>query len=272
MAVRRTEQGDSADDGNLHGSISRRSTARREWRSAVPELSQLIHRISPALSIAFLFTASAAGQSIGTSTAPLVSAPGFAGPGSLRGNPAPVDQSWRYYGLRNGPRVEFTDARVGIWNWGWAGTPAASGSFWTNGLSLYGPPVPTYAPVPGTFGGADAHRFYINPPVFGFGLNPLGYRSPSPAPVPLPPPTSARCARLEVKLPSTDAEVWVNETKTSALGAARSFESPDLVENTSYEYKLVARWVQDGESKAESRTISVTAGVTRLVDFTKPKE
>src|SRR5436190_23532347 len=33
--------------------------------------------------------------------------------------------------------------------------PGAYNGFWSNGLSLYGPPVPTYVTVPGTFGGAD---------------------------------------------------------------------------------------------------------------------
>ena len=39
---------------------------------------------------------------------------------------------------------------------GYFGYPGAFGSFWTNGRSLYGPPVATGAPVPGSFGGSDA--------------------------------------------------------------------------------------------------------------------
>lgn len=50
----------------------------------------------------------------------------------------------------------------GLWGWGW--WPGAAGSFWTNGSSLYGPPVPTFAPVPGTFGAADDSRRLANGP------------------------------------------------------------------------------------------------------------
>jgi hypothetical protein len=39
---------------------------------------------------------------------------------------------------------------------GYFGYPGAFGSFWTNGRSLYGPPVATGAPIPGSFGGSDA--------------------------------------------------------------------------------------------------------------------
>lgn len=39
---------------------------------------------------------------------------------------------------------------------GFYGYPGAFGSFWTNGQSLYGPPVATGAPIPGSFGGSDA--------------------------------------------------------------------------------------------------------------------
>ncbi len=46
---------------------------------------------------------------------------------------------------------------------GFYGYPGAFGSFWTNGQSLYGPPVATGAPVPGSFGGSDARYNYSSP-------------------------------------------------------------------------------------------------------------
>jgi uncharacterized protein (TIGR03000 family) len=58
-----------------------------------------------------------------------------------------------YYGPRAWPWYG-----PGLYGWGWPWWPGAAGSFWTNGLSLAGPPVPTFAPVPGVFGGGDAHR------------------------------------------------------------------------------------------------------------------
>jgi uncharacterized protein (TIGR03000 family) len=65
-----------------------------------------------------------------------------------------------------GPRV-WPWFGPGLWGWGWWPWwwSGAAGSFWTNGLSLYGPPVPTFAPVPGVFGAGDAHRQLASGPV-----------------------------------------------------------------------------------------------------------
>lgn len=249
----------------------------------MPDVHYLFHRITPALPVALMLCATGvSAQPLFTPGAGLVSPPGLVGPGpNCRRDPGP-GVGWSYYGVNEGPTTQFTDMRVGIWNWGWGGFPARGGSFWTNGLSLYGPPIPTYAPIPGSFGGSDAHRFYMNPPTLGFGLNALGYRSAFPRlatpsvsvhpSVALPAPTSPQCARLEVRLPCADAEVWVNHAKTNTTGAARSFESPELTDGREYGYEVIARWVENGQPKAESRSVNVTAGQTRLVDFNQPKE
>ncbi|QEL20094.1 TIGR03000 domain-containing protein [Limnoglobus roseus] len=66
---------------------------------------------------------------------------------------------WNYYGLPYGPYAY--------------GYPSALGTQWSNGHSLYGPPIPTFGPTPGAFGGGDAHRGHYT---YGF----LGNYSPSP--------------------------------------------------------------------------------------------
>ena len=243
------------------------------------DVRHLFHRITPALPIAILLSSAVHAQPIGLSPGtPLVGRSTFSGPGpNLRRDCGP-GVGWSYYGVRGGPSTAFTDWRVGVWNWGWGGFPAANGSFWTNGLSLYGPPVPTYAPVPGSFGGTDAHRVYMNPPIFGYGLTAWGYRSayarlatPSvsvhPPATALPAPTSAGCARVEVRLAHPDAELWVNHAKTTATGVERSFETPELSEGKRHSYELIARWTVNGEPKAESRTVQVERGKTVLVSF-----
>jgi uncharacterized protein (TIGR03000 family) len=230
------------------------------------------------------------------SRGPLFDRPALTGPGpgwrDKQELAAAVDasagQPWSYYGLSSGPR---TSVGIGVWpgQFGFGGWPAAGGGFWTNGLSLYGPPVPTYGPVPGTFGGGDAHRFYSNPPLFGFGLNYFGYRSPSPrlanptvnvyppGQEPPPhrlfrsPPSNARCARVEVALPHPDADIWLNATAMKGTGTERAFESPELEAGKTYQYEVVARWRQDGREKAEARTLTVAPGQTVLADFTRAK-
>jgi hypothetical protein len=57
--------------------------------------------------------------------------------------------------------------------------------FWSNGYSLYGPPVPTYGIVPGTFGGSD-QRLYPLPPMWFGGPTFLAVPPPI-GPPPMPP-------------------------------------------------------------------------------------
>jgi len=170
--------------------------------------------------------------------------------------------------------------------WGWFGNyPAANGSFWTNGLTLYGPPVPTFGVVPGSFGGSDAHRVLTQPPIGSgiFGVGIYGYRNLPPRPAPRtiylepppppsvtaggPPPIAARAARITVRLPQPNATLWIDKKETRSTGSERTFESPELADGQTFEYKLIARWISNGQEKAESRTVTVTAGQSMTVDF-----
>lgn len=60
--------------------------------------------------------------------------------------------------------------------------PGVYRGFYSNGFSLYGPPVPTYAPVPGVFGGSDQRSYGLPPNLIrpGFSLRPTPWNQPSP--------------------------------------------------------------------------------------------
>src|ERR1700733_14876329 len=73
-----------------------------------------------------------------------------------------------YYGPRPGG---YYGPAVGI-------SPLYYPGFYGNGMSMYGPPVPTYSPVPGTFGGSD-YRVNQNAPFIGTNVGVLGSRSPN---------------------------------------------------------------------------------------------
>lgn len=210
-------------------------------------------------------------QPIGPRGAPLLSPPGFVGPGPACGK-AGVMTGWSYYGLPNGPTTSVSDYRVGVWNWGWPGVPTRGTELIAKGLNLYGPPVPSYAPPP-AIGGCDARRHLMEPPQFGYGLHAFGYRSafprlatPSVNSYPAP---SAGCCRMDVKLPHADAELWVNQTKTAMTGSERAFESPALAEGKEFRYELVAKWTQNGASKSDTRSVVVAGGKVVRVDFTE---
>jgi len=223
---------------------------------------------------------------------PLWSTPGWYGPGPVSPRNYPGNNlDWQYYGVTGGPGLGYSGP---YWPGFWS-PPGAAGSFWTNGLSLYGPPVPTYTPTPGVFGAADSQKtFFRNPPpangVF-VGLGWGGYRSPSPRGVTptvsvfppgqsvtliqAPPAATAEgqpCLRVVVRVPDPNAEVWIDNKATVQRGSERLFESPPLVPGQSFRYELVAKWVVNGQEKAESRSVTGEPGQTVAVDFRLPKD
>ena len=223
---------------------------------------------------------------------------------------APSHLNWQYYRVPNGPSIAPGVGRgafVGpAWGPGFAGgfpgffgIPGAAGSVWTNNLSLYGPPIPTYAPVPGVFGQNDMSRlFFDQPPPSrfygyggGFGYGPgLGWGgrySPSPrGPVSVgvyPPAASsvtvqgndgsspAGVIRVCVKLHTPEAVLWVERQELKLPGTERVFESSGLEAGQSYRYELIAKWKTGGRDQAETRTVTARPGELVTVDFTVPE-
>ncbi len=173
----------------------------------------------------------------------------------------------------------------------------AYGGFWTNGLSLYGPPVPVYGPVPGVFGNSDLVRAWEQHPAIGPGFGWIGIYSASPRPkpatvsvwpagpvlesVPVVPaapaapaeaaPAPAGCLILSVKVPQPQAEVYVDGVKTAQTGTDRLFESPPLT-GGNFQYEVTARWVERGGTVEVKRTATGRPGDVVRLDFTKPEE
>jgi uncharacterized protein (TIGR03000 family) len=81
--------------------------------------------------------------------------------------------------------------------------------------------------------------------------------------------TQSDKARLEVILPSADAEVWFQGTKTTRTGKVREFVSPPLSATDTYAYEVRARWMVDGEPVTRTETVRVRAGERVRIDFTK---
>jgi uncharacterized protein (TIGR03000 family) len=164
-----------------------------------------------------------------------------------------------------------------------------SGSTWSNGLSLYGPPVPVYGPVPGVFGNNDLVRQYRSTLAPGFaGYGWIGIYAASPRPrhpnvsvwptvesvsgapvgtVPAPARTGGGCITLSVRVPQPAAEVFVDGTKTVQTGTDRIFESPPLEAGKPFKYTVTARWVERGQVVEMSKEVTGTPGEVVRVDF-----
>lgn len=85
-----------------------------------------------------------------------------------------VAPGWGYPGLYGGPFVGYP--------FGFYGYGPRAGSSWSNGLSLYGPPVPTYGPIPGVFGNNDLRRLWEQVPSPGIPFGWVGIYAASPRP------------------------------------------------------------------------------------------
>lgn len=76
-------------------------------------------------------------------------------------------------------------------------------------------------------------------------------------------------ARLEILVPTADAQVWVQGVKTTQTGTDRQFVSPPLAPGSNYTYTVRARWRgAGGRMVTQTRQVSVTPGRSSQVDFT----
>ena len=193
--------------------------------------------------------------------------------------------SWNYPGLAGGPYLGTGYPFVG-----WPGYRGANGAFWSNGLSLYGPPVPVYGPIPGVFGNSDLVNQWRSSPTLGGGFAYYGwvgpyrasprFRNPSVDPWPVlerigDPKIVANVNEptqvlfLSVKVPQPAAELFVDGVKTAMTGTDRLFESPPLTGDKEYAYDIVARWTEGGATVERKKTVKGKPGEVVRVDLTQ---
>jgi uncharacterized protein (TIGR03000 family) len=170
--------------------------------------------------------------------------------------------------------------------------------WWSNGLSLYGPPVPVPGPIPGVFGNDDLVRRWEASPVPSLPgypwLNTPGYggssglslstarRSRLPSGPPhavierLPPgPTmpvapvdkSGGGVVLSLRLPQPAAQVYIDGLLTIQTGTDRIFETPPLEAGKSHAFTVTARWIEGGQVIEMTKTATGTPGEVVRVDF-----
>ncbi len=139
----------------------------------------------------------------------------------------------------------------------------------------------------GYYGGGSYREYYsfgrgygvANYPdsLVGPGLPP-DYRGPqglaarfnraAPVAKPEPPPImqGGKVATIIVEVPA-DAEVWIEDHKTQQAGPNREFVSPPLQSNMVYEYRIRARWTEQGQQVEQTQRISVQAGESPRLSF-----
>jgi len=83
--------------------------------------------------------------------------------------------------------------------------------------------------------------------------------------------SDANTVKLNVHLPDPDAQVWVEGQLTRQRGKTREYvSSAPINPNRDYVYQIRARFVQDGRTVDETKTLPARANETLTVDFTRP--
>jgi uncharacterized protein (TIGR03000 family) len=177
-------------------------------------------------------------------------------------------------------------AGIGVWSgygYGpvWGFYPTHYHGFYGNGLSMYGPPVPTGKPIPGVFGGGDS-MFFDLPPIYpGWvrgGYVPLGGPAALPPelvapPVVLPPPAPAldrpAALEVEVRLPRADARLYIDGAESKGSGTVRHFRTPEVTTAQTYGYDLRAEWTVEGLTTTHAKRVIGRAGEKVVVDFAR---
>jgi uncharacterized protein (TIGR03000 family) len=77
---------------------------------------------------------------------------------------------------------------------------------------------------------------------------------------------------LDIRVPTSSAEVFVNGEKISATGTMRTFTSDNLTAGQSYEYKVKGKWTENGKEMSRERTVKVNPGQRTMVDLTRSAE
>lgn len=176
-----------------------------------------------------------------------------------------------------------------------AGVYAGSNSAWTSGYqgptgtgyhpSYYGYPLGEQAA--GYYGGGRYNEFYN----FGRGYGVANYPGPLPGrglppdyrgsykhgfidPLPDMPTVKAspllqgdKVAHIRIELPAEDAQVWIEDQQTQQAGVSRWFVSPPLEKNQQFEYRIRARWTENGQAVEQTQRIAVGAGDNVNVGF-----
>jgi uncharacterized protein (TIGR03000 family) len=145
---------------------------------------------------------------------------------------------------------------------------------------MYGPPVPTYKPIPGVFGGGDSQFFGLPPLYPGWMYEvyvPVGRPAALPEEVLGPPSAIAPPAapildkpaalEVEVRLPREDAKLFVDDTEMKTSGTVRVFTTPAVATAEAFTYDLRAEWTAGGLTTTHTKRVTGRAGEKVVVDF-----
>jgi uncharacterized protein (TIGR03000 family) len=69
-----------------------------------------------------------------------------------------------------------------------------------------------------------------------------------------------------------NAEVLFDGAKTTQRGDLRRFISPPINPDRQYVYEITAKWMEDGQTRTQTKKVDVRAGQSLMVDLTQPQD
>jgi len=124
----------------------------------------------------------------------------------------------------------------------------------------YGYGYPAYAA-----NGYPAYSTYAVPSYSTYEVPTTSYYPPTET---APAPVATNSARLTIEVPA-DARLWIDGQLSNQTGPVRTYETPATLEpGRAYSYRLVAEWVENGQTVSRERTVQFAAGNQLLVNLT----
>ncbi len=146
-----------------------------------------------------------------------------------------------------------------------------------------GPRLPVWPPYPRPHPPWHRWHWHWRPPIYPPYPYPVPVPYAVPTPVYIPVDTSAAQKKdtkssivlpkdravIEVKLPTRDAELWLDGEKIDETGTVRRFLTPELYPGRVYHSRLVAAWVIDNKRSNRTIKVDIKQGDIIRADFTK---
>jgi len=133
-------------------------------------------------------------------------------------------------------------------------------------LGYYGYPYSYYSGSPYYYASSYPNYLDYTPSYAGVDVitpSTSAYPPAEVAPVPV-----TNTARITVEVPD-GARLWIDGQLSNQTGPMRTFETPATLEpGRSYSYRLVAEWVENGQTVSRERTVQFAAGNQLVVNLT----
>jgi uncharacterized protein (TIGR03000 family) len=169
----------------------------------------------------------------------------------------PAEAWGRWGGYWGGPYYGYYGGYYGA-GWGW-GYPYA-GYYPYRSWVYSGSPYATYYPS----------YYYSSVPAYTYGAAPaytFGSPSSSAQSFYYAPSAVDTRAHMTVEVPSPSAQVWLEGQPMTQEGMVRTFVSPPLESGHDYTYTVRARWLQNGSTNDQTKTVRVRTGQDVAVRF-----